>query len=107
MDKTFILKENSEAIRRKIAETGISVCQCASFAGADWLDYHTSISNGVHGNGYPYEGMTKEETRALFLHEVRNPVWCENVEEFIEKIKAHEAWVKGYLPVDAIKNKEL
>lgn len=104
MNKTFILKENSEAIRRKIAEAGIFVCQCASFADADWLDYHTSISNGVHGNGYPYEGMTKEETRALFLHEVRNPVWCENVEEFIDRIKAHEAWVKGYLPDDAIKS---
>ena len=84
-DKCFILKENSEAIRQKIRDAGIDVCACASFYDADWLDYHTSVG-GVHGNGYPYEGMTKEETRALFLREVKNPVFCENVDVFIEKI---------------------
>lgn len=87
VDKTFILKNNSEEIRKKITDAGISVCLCASFADADWLDFSTAVNNGVHGNGYPYEGMTKEETRALFLHEVKNPVWCENVDEFIELIK--------------------
>jgi hypothetical protein len=87
MDKTFILKENSVEIRRKIRESGIYVCPCAEFVDADWLDFHTSVNNGVHGNGYPFEGMTKEETRALFLYEVKNPVWCENVDEFINEIK--------------------
>ena len=89
-DKCFILKENSEAIRQKICDAGISVCFCASFSDADWLDYHTSVGNGVHGNGYPYEGMTKEATRALFLHEVRNPVYCKDVDDFIEKILEYE-----------------
>ena len=98
IDKTFILKENSEAIRKKIADAGIHVCPCSKFDDSDWLDYSTAVGNGVHGNGYPFEGMTKEQTRALFLHEVKNPIWCENVDDFIEKIKAHEAWVNGYLP---------
>ena len=87
MDRTYILKENSEAIRKKITDAGINVCLCASFTEADWLEYSTLVANGVHGNGYPFEGMTKEETRALFLHEVKNPVWCDTVDEFIKLIK--------------------
>ena len=90
VDKTFILKENSESIRKKITDAGIRVCICASFVDADWLDYSTVVANGVHGNGYPYEGMTKEETRAMFLHEVKNPIWCKDVEEFIRLIKEFE-----------------
>lgn len=90
IDKTFILKDNSEEIRKKITDAGIYVCPCANFVDADWLDYHTSVANGVHGNGYPFEGMTEEETRALFLHEVKNPVWCKDVDEFIKLIKEFE-----------------
>ena len=90
VDKAFILKDNSEEIRKKITDAGIYVCPCANFVDADWLDYHTSVANGVHGNGYPYEGMTREETRALFLHEVKNPIWCKDVDEFIKLIKEFE-----------------
>lgn len=90
VDKTFILKNNSEEIRKKITDAGISVCFCASFDDADWLDYSTAVGNGVHGVGYPYEGMTKDETLALYKHEVKNPIWCENVDEFIRLIKEFE-----------------
>lgn len=90
IDKTFILKNNSEEIRKKITDAGIHVCPCSKFDDSDWLDYHTSVANGVHGNGYPFEGMTKEQTMALFLHEVKNPIWCENVDEFIRLIKEFE-----------------
>ena len=90
IDKTFILKDNSEEIRKKITDAGIYVCPCANFVDADWLDYHTSVANGVHGNGYPFEGMTKEETRSLFLHELKNPIWCKDVDEFIKLIKEFE-----------------
>ena len=89
-NKCFILKNNSEEIRKKIKDAGIDVCYCASFVDSDWLEYHTSIANGVHGNGSPLEGMTKEETRALFLHEVKNPIWCKDVDEFIKLIKEFE-----------------
>lgn len=89
VDKTFILKNNSEEIRKKITDAGIDVCICAEFTDSDWLDYYTLVGN-VHGNGYPYEGMTKEETRALFLHEVKNPIWCKDVDEFINLIKEFE-----------------
>lgn len=90
-DKTFILKNNSEEIRKKITDAGISVCFCASFVDADWLDYSTAVGNGVHGVGYPDVGMTKEETLALYQHEVKNPIWCDTVDEFIRLIKEFEA----------------
>lgn len=87
VDKTFILKENSFAIRKKIEKSGIDVCVCASFKDADWLDFSTVVDNGVHGVGYPYEGETKETTLAIYVHELKNPVWCNNVDEFINEIK--------------------
>lgn len=88
-NKTFILKENSEEIRQKIKDAGISLCVCAEFVDSDWLDYSTSLyEKSVHGNGYPFEGMTKEASRALFLQEVKNPIYCKDVDEFIEKIKS-------------------
>ena len=90
VDKTFILNENSESIRKKITDAGIRVCICASFAGADWLDFSTTVNNGVHGVGYPYEGMTKDETLALYQHEVKNHIWCKDVDEFINLIKEFE-----------------
>lgn len=86
----LVLKENGEAIRKKITDAGISVCFCASFDGADWLDFSTAVGNGVHGVGYPDVGMTKEETLALYKHEVKNPVWCKDVDEFINLIKEFE-----------------
>ena len=87
VDKTFILKNNSEEIRKKITDAGISVCFCASFVDADWLDFSTAVNNGVHGVGFPFDGMTKDETLALYQHEVKNPVWCKDVDEFINIIK--------------------
>ena len=86
VDKTFILKENNAAIRKKIKDSGIHVCICTEFDGSIWLDYSTAVNNGVHGIGYGGYEMTGEEHMALFLHEVRNPVWCRNVDEFIELI---------------------
>ena len=89
-DKCFILEENNDSIRQKILRAGIGVCRCAWFVDADWLDYHTTIGV-VHGNGYADDGMTKEDARALFLHELKNPVWCKDVDEFIEKILEYES----------------
>ena len=88
---TIVLKENSEAIRQTIMDAGIDVCSCANFIDADWLDYHPGITLSVHGLGYPYEGMTKEETMAMFLYEHKDDdiVWCKDVKEFIETIKKH------------------
>lgn len=85
--RTLVLKDNSEEIRQKIRDAGINVCWCASHVDADWLDFSVDDQNGVHGNGYAYEGMTKEQTRELFLHEDEPILWCKDVDEFISEIK--------------------
>lgn len=91
--KTFVLKDNSEEIRKTIEDAGIRVCICASFENACWLDYHTSIANGVHGVGY-YGGETdtnsQEEVLARFVSECKDMVVCKDVDEFIANIKEYE-----------------
>lgn len=88
--KDFILKENTEEIRQKIKAAGIHVCGCAWFKDACWLHYSTAVANGVHGVGY-FDGIdnvkSQEEELARYMREVRNPVICDNVEEFIANIK--------------------
>lgn len=92
-NKTFILRDNSEEIRQKIRSAGISVCICAEFVDACWLDYSTRVKNGVHGVGYwsEYVGVKSQKAALdLFLCELKNPVWCSSVDEFIELIKDFE-----------------
>ena len=83
---TIVLKNNNEAIRKKIADGGIELCQCTMFYGACWLNYNETTKS-VHGLGYPFEGMTQEETLAQFEYECKDPCYCKDVNEFINKIK--------------------
>ena len=87
---TIILKENSEEIRERIKEAGIKVCVCARFKDACWLDYNPSITDSVHGvgtYGEEVETYSQEEECARFLSECIEPVFCEGVDDFIERIK--------------------
>ena len=87
---TYYLRDNSEGIRQKIESAGISVCVCASFKDACWLDYSTAVGNGVHGVGY-YGGDTftnsQQEALDMFLSEATDLVECKDVDDFIAKIK--------------------
>ena len=88
----IVLKENTPEIRRKILDSGISVCVCAEFNDSCWLDFHPNLVKDfkvmhVHGVGYPYEGETKESTLAIFLHEAKDPYFCKDVDEFIKMVK--------------------
>lgn len=87
-EKTFVLKRNSEEIRKKIENAGIPVCLCASFKKADWLYFSTCCCSMVHGIGYPMEeeNMNSEEVKALFIKETKNPIWCDDVDTFIALI---------------------
>lgn len=89
MSKVIVLKQNSPEIRQKIKDAGISVCICAEFVDACWLDYHVGLgaTYDVHGLGYDGGEMTGEEQIALFLHETETIIECSSVEEFITKIK--------------------
>lgn len=90
MYMTIILKQNSEAIRNQIADAGIELCLCASFPDSVWLVY--SITRLVHGVGYSFGDETQEEHLRRFEAEVENhnPVWCKDVDEFIQAIKDYQ-----------------
>ena len=86
------MKENSQEIRKRIKGAGISVCVCAEFADACWLDFHPNLVNDfkvrdVHGLGYPCEGETQEQELARFLYEAKDPYFCKDVDEFIKMVK--------------------
>lgn len=101
---TLILKDNSPEIRKKIEDAGISVCCCASFDGAIWID--TSLSMrfcyDVHGIGYkddddielPWDtGNTPEEVCGYYLEYVMHEgevIFAKDVDDFIAKFK--ETW---------------
>lgn len=84
VDKTFILKQNSEEIRQKIKDAEIRVCICASFKYSCWLYYTTVAANGVHGIGY------LEKELARFYAECKSTIFCKDVDEFIRLIKKFE-----------------
>ena len=88
----IVLKDNSKQIRDKIESAGIHVCVCAKFRDACWLDYHPCILKEVHGVGYwGEEARTHSQQEELdrFVATVRDPIWCNNVYEFIDKIKQY------------------
>ena len=87
---TILLKQNNEEIRRRLCEAGLTVCQCAKIFNADWLYYHPYYTASVHGVGYPYEGMSKEQTLAMFMHENQPLIECNDVDEFIKTIRQYQ-----------------
>lgn len=87
----LVLKDNSPEIREKIRQAGIDVCSCAEDKDSVWLDFMNI--NGVHGVGYSDEtdgNLTVEQELARFQAEVKDIVYCKDVDEFIDKIKNYE-----------------
>lgn len=87
----LVLKENSPEIREKIRQAGINVCSCAEYKDSVWLDFMGI--NGVHGVGYSDEtegNLTVEQALARFQADVKDIVYCKDVNEFITKIKNYE-----------------
>ena len=89
----IILRQNSQEIRDAIKASGIDVCICANFVDSVWLDYYPTVGS-VHGSGYPYEGMTSEQTLAFIEYEWKQyntkVIECKDVQEFINEIKKSE-----------------
>jgi hypothetical protein len=85
----ILLRQNSQEIRDAIKASGIDVCICANFVDSVWLDYYPTIGS-VHGIGYPYEGMTSEQTLSFIEYEWgqydTKVIECKDVQEFIDKI---------------------
>lgn len=89
--KTLILKNNSEDIISKLTEAGIRCCACCMY-NAPWLDFNISVTNLVHGVGYPdeAEGTTSEQELKRFVAECKEPYYCKDIDEFIAKIKKQQ-----------------
>ena len=86
----ILLRQNSQEIRDAIKASGIDVCICANFVDSVWLDYNQTVGS-VHGIGYPYEGMTSEQTISFIEYEWKQyntkVIECKDVQEFINEIK--------------------
>ena len=86
----ILLRQNSQEIRDAIKASGIDVCVCAYFADSVWLNYYPTVGS-VHGIGYPYEGMTNEQTLSFIEYEWgqynTKVIECKDVQEFINEIK--------------------
>jgi len=100
----LLLKQNNADIRQQIGKAGINVCACASFYGAEWLDYDTAVPGSVHGVGYTdgTDCETPEEVREQYLRTSKNIHVCKDVEEFIGMIRISDE--KTLTPEQFIKN---
>jgi hypothetical protein len=92
MGNVLVLKQNSPEIRGCIENAGITVCACASFEGARWLNFHPYLEmyREVHGIGYGDETMDGDTDIAMFLHDHPDAYYCKDVDEFINKIKEYK-----------------
>jgi hypothetical protein len=86
---TIALQDNSWEIRKAISQSGIKLCCCTEFEGAVLLTY-TGANDMVHGLGYSDEvdgNRSVEEVIECFKLENKDVVYCQDVNEFINKIK--------------------
>ena len=94
------LRKNSPEIRQAIKDAGLTLCACAEFKNAIWLDgYSDQMEYDVHGNGYDddgddalYKGMTPEQICEFSVAENKECgniiIDCkENVDEFMNQLR--------------------
>lgn len=93
------IKQNSPEIRKKLQDAGYSICNCASFVGSIWLDYHPGCSGldfykEIHGVGYTDEveglcDLAPEERIKVWLSQDgyfdKEREFFDTVEEFLVK----------------------
>lgn len=94
------IKQNSPEIREKLQQAGYSICNCASFVGSIWLDYHPDSSGcsdfykEIHGVGYAdiserLCNLTPEERIKTWLSQDgyfdKEREFFDTVEEFLVK----------------------
>lgn len=95
-NKVILLKQNSPEIRKRIEMAGISLCICAEFEDAVWLEYGVGLNAfyDVHGIGYHEDDETLEGELAFYEYEIKKygttVIECKDVEEFITKIKENK-----------------
>ena len=116
------IRKNSKELQKKLADIGYSICRCANFTNAEWINT-LPINGTVHGKGFFYVEMgnadwTVEKELNRFVYENPSYIDCGTNEELFIAIAAlrddsdihqlftdGENWVKSDIP-NLIKFKE-
>ena len=86
------IRKNSKELQKKLADIGYSICRCANFANAEWLDTFP-INGTVHGKGYfdaemEFHDWTVEKELNRFLSDNHSYIDCGTNEELFLAIAA-------------------
>ena len=89
--RCFIIK-NSKELQKKLYDIGYSICLCANFENAEWLNTFP-INGTIHGKGYfvdKYEipNWTVEKELNSFVSDIPNYIDCGTNEELFLAIAA-------------------
>ena len=86
------IRKNSKEIQEKLADIGYSICRCANFANAEWLNT-LPIKGTVHGKGYfdediEFPDWTVGKELSRFVSENTSYIDCGENEELFLAIAA-------------------
>ena len=86
------IRKNSKELQNKLADIGYSICRCANFTNAEWLNT-LPINGTIHGKGYFDSDMelpdwTVEKELSRFVSENPKYVDCGENEELFLAIAA-------------------
>ena len=87
-----LIRKNSKELQKKLADIGYSVCLCASFTNAEWLNT-LPINGTIHGKGYfdaemEFPDWTVEKELSRFVSENPKYVDCGENEDLFLAIAA-------------------
>ena len=89
---TCFIRKNSKELQEKLADIGYSICRCANFTNAEWLNTFP-INGTVHGKGYfdaemEFPDWTVEKELSRFVSENPSYIDCGTNEELFLAIAA-------------------
>ena len=87
------IRKNSKELQKKLADIGYSICRCANFTNAEWINT-LPINGTIHGKGFFYVDMgnadcwTVEKELSRFVSENPSYIDCGTNEELFLAIAA-------------------
>ena len=86
------IRKNSKELQKKLADIGYSICRCANFTNAEWINT-LPINGTVHGKGYfdaemEFPDWTVEKELSRFVYENPSSIDCGENEELFLAIAA-------------------
>ena len=101
------IRKNSKELQKKLADIGYSICRCANFTNAEWINT-LPINGTVHGKGYFDAEMenadwTVEKELNRFVYENPSSIDCGENEDLFLAIASlrddsdiHQWFTDGY-----------